>query len=171
MNRSWWPDIRRQCWSYDCQVDQLMKKANRWARVGPNAPIRKSTICKPCAACGVSWYCSTRCKDEDFKQGHKWICNSFQHPPSPEEENALYQTIFKDEIVPALVCFEIEHENGEVIEKEEVNPGHTDIADSEGSWESMDTGEDEDENEEGSASSETRVIVQYFKGIGHRSRN
>jgi hypothetical protein len=165
LNRTWWPDSRRQCWSFDCQLDQIGKQMSR--RIQKRPAKNKSVVCQPCSGCGVAWYCSKRCKGEDMKAGHKRVCETIFSTGSPEDD-VLFRKVFKNEL-PAFISVVQESGDVEALDSsfDGRRAGESEVVvvegdDDDGSWESMDTDE-EDETDEGSMSSKTKAICQYFK--------
>jgi hypothetical protein len=174
LNRSWWPDDRRQCWSHACQVDQLSRRIIQRKNSGVSSSSGTSANCKPCPGCGFSWYCTEECKELDYEAGHKYMCGT---PLSSEtaEEYELHRKVFKADIDPALVRFEtaIQSKGGEP----RVKKARTEMTEqvNEGSSKGMDITEDDDnelEVDEGdSASSRTKAIRRYFSWKARARKN
>jgi hypothetical protein len=165
LNRSWWPDDRRQCWSHACHVDQVSRRIIQRKNSGGASASGTSLACKPCPGCGFSWYCSEECKELDYEAGHKYMCGS-PLSSGTYEECELHREIFKDDIAPALVRFErtIKSEGDEPRAKKARTMMTEMVRD--GSSKSMNTAED-DSNElavddDDSASSRTKAIRRYF---------
>jgi hypothetical protein len=160
LNREWWPDQRRQCFQYDCQLEQCMKyfQAKDIAR-----PIQKAADSVTHCKCHVVAYCSKNCRDKDRKDGHQKICG---RPPLriPTKEDAR--------IFDAVRAFASGNHftssdvgvSTETLESEVVDDG--DDGDN-GSWESVDSDDDGNvESEENNT--RTHMIVQFFDRTCYR---
>ena len=172
LNRQWWHDDRCQCWSYDCSVESMARQL-RQKRGGTGRSIQKNKTCQPCSGCGLAWYCSKKCREDDFKTGHKKICGL---PPwqvhCSAQEYSLHHSVFHGSSIPPYLVNEkldIECGNTEPLSpspKENNKDFEDDGACSDdGSWESIESAEDEAGSENASMSSRTRVICHFFETI------
>jgi hypothetical protein len=173
LSRQWWPDERRQCWSYACQAEQvyrqMQRKSTSNSAAEPDTPAgRRALTSFPCPNCQVAWYCSAACQEDDFKAGHKKGCCAppFISVPSPSEYE-LYRAVFKDSIPSALVCVPVQanpginNPNPSLEEDSELDIDGDDAnEDDDGSWESFDSNDSQVADE---VSSTTRVICEFFK--------
>lgn len=129
---------------------------------------RKRT-CQPCSGCGIAWYCSKKCKDDDYKAGHKRLCGTVLTQHATNEEGELYHEVFGNDLpgdalligspcsTKKVTCATLDcHEEHVVVLGE-------DDDDDDGSWESMDSDVEDEGEEEGSASSRTKAICRFFK--------
>ena len=150
-SRDWWPDNRSSCFYYDCMLEQLRKEEE--CRETGDLYVRPSV--KFCE-CGVAVYCSRACREADWKGGHKRVCG---RPPSCRPTAKEYRLC---EVIRSMqkggdVKDGGEQESEMIVEEEE------DDAD-DGSWESVDSDEDLDENMEGAlALTITARITDFFK--------
>lgn len=42
-----------------------------------NSCLKKAA--SPCTGCKLVWYCSPRCRETDYEEGHKWVCSPLDH--------------------------------------------------------------------------------------------
>lgn len=143
MNRSWWPDPRIRCWSYSCQQSIARQ----------NGAISKSFIsCK----CGVAWYCSKNCQENDFRLGHRRGCVILCSGVCDVVGSELLQRYAK--LPKSFDTFEDDIPMDTRIDGEDESNNDDD----DGSWESIDTDDDE-RMENSSASIATLDIVRFIK--------
>ena len=139
--RSWWPDDRRCCWCRDCQLNNLKQdfnakiatRASNWSyeqNAGARKP-KKSPSLMTCPGCEVAAACSRDHMKYLHQDGHKRYCGlpPFRVPFS-DEDNALCREVGTE--LPNQM------ETGEDENEEEENE-----ADDDGSWESVDSNDEE----------------------------
>lgn len=177
LNRDWWPDDRRQCWSHACQLNHIRQLVlEKQADVTSRAVSKKmSSTCEPCSGhCGFSWYCSQECKGENHEAGHKFVCGSSLYrgtwAQGAPAEYDLYRSIFKKDVPPVLVWNEPDPEPTNdrkrkastqvvVLDDDETDGEHQLEQEVEADY-------DADDDEE-SASSLTMAVCKYFN-LKHR---
>jgi len=132
--RSWWPDDRRCCWCRDCQMN-TMKNQSSQSRDGQSRlrSERKEKNLITCSGCQVAMVCSKEHMKFLHRDGHSRCCGlpPFRVPLN-EEDNNLCRMILSDET---------EDENN--LETNDENDGTQE--DDDGSWESVDSNEDSNE--------------------------
>lgn len=80
LHRDWWPDSRRQCWNFDCQVESTQNYYNAERDARPTVPARFLTTTNyvRCHHCQIATYCSEACRSSDWKNFHK---SYYNRPP------------------------------------------------------------------------------------------
>jgi hypothetical protein len=153
-NREWWPDERRQCWQYDCILEQVRRQEE--CKVMGEVYVRPPVeFCD----CRMTAYCSRGpCRGLDWKDGHKRVCNRPPCRRPTTEDFRFCQAIRNNEpyteegaVLPAASSADIEWEATE---------GEDDEDDDD--WESVDSDEAMEEPTDPTPNV-TRAIVDYFK--------
>eukprot|EP00977_Amphora_coffeiformis_P005556 scaffold1170_cov174-Amphora_coffeaeformis.AAC.40 len=146
-SRDWWPDERACCFYYDCQLEQLRKEeeCRETGEMYVRPPVK---FCE----CGVFAYCSRACREADWKAGHKRVCG---RPPSCRPTGKEYRLC---EVIRRMQEGGDVNDVGEQESEMIVDEGDAD----DGSWESVDSDEDLEENMEGALTITAR-IMDYFK--------
>ena len=153
--RSFWPDERARCWCDDCSVDNAVSLMT-WKLGGKmDDQTPKLQVTRLCE-CKVAMYKNNEHRKKDAGQHRKW-CNTLPlRIPGPEE---------------ALFCQLIEAKmNGEEIDEISVanqeieSHGQGEDDDDEGSWESIDT----DEEEMDGPRSITAMIYDFFRSKSYK---
>jgi len=166
--RNGWPDPREQCWSYECCVDTVCKTVSRMFSEQQGEPQSVETpSLKYCEKCHFSTFCAKKeCYENEFKLGHKRSCcrPPFLATAPDDDEIKFCVEIFKDapNSIPSTlteISTAVENEGkpsqDEAMQEED---GWDDIEeDDDGSWETMDSDEEEAE-----APSKTAIIYKYF---------
>ena len=176
LNRDWWPDERKQCWSYECQLDKAVESATRNFDAFSEKSNESTGRFEYCPRCHVAMYCSKECREKDFKAGHKRKCC---RPPmlsaaADYEEAQLCVEIFKngDTPLPSFLgsrCNKLAMNAGlaadsSVTGAEASESSEEEAADDDdGSWESIESDDEETIEEEEARSVQTTEIYKYFK--------
>jgi MYND finger len=174
-NREWWDDSRKQCWNFECLGDQSLKSIERRV-AGGTVPDTGPTRFEHCPHCHVAVYCSKECRDKDYKLGHKKKCN---RPPllsrAPDsEELELCSAILEscDAPLPAFLTsnnkepipkpFVANHPDIDAKVENDCDGMVEDDDDDDGSWETLESEDDRDGQNEAELSKTAR-IHKYFK--------
>jgi len=167
MRRDWWPDERTQCFSEECLEKRATKLLHQKLIHGVSASSSKSkrpgTVrahkpCTSCSGCHVASYCCEEHKQSDYRDGHKSLCGK----PPYQVPGRMEQELFKD-----VLCLEESESTSPVLNEKVrrlvkprpyslINEGDDDS----GSWESVDT--ENDEEQEGTESL-TDVVYRFFE--------
>lgn len=167
LNRKWWPDARRQCWSYECQLNSLVKSVSRKFSENNSGPVnlRVAPTLSYCR-CGVAMYCSKECRESDYKARHKKVCC---RPPfisniPDEKEMQLCIAVFSHSAdSPEKVIYHTnpnhdDEDYGKDCENDgDINPNENDDE----SWETV--ASDEDVGYEDVLMSSKTLLYKYFK--------
>lgn len=130
----------------------------------------KSMRCQPCSGCGVAWYCSKKCREDDFRVGHKKVCGL---PPMNVRCNAkeydLHLAVFDALSIPAYLANDkMEMDRLEQLDRsseEKYNESENDGQwSNDGSWESMESGH-EQVSDNGFIADRTEAIVRFFNSM------
>lgn len=165
--RDWWPDERVQCFSEEC----LEKQANKLLQqklihqITAKSPKSKRTP-KPfakCPGCSVASYCCNEHRQSDYRDGHKAACGNPPCKIPGQKEMELLNNILCIQKELGSPVF-----NDEVVQMVESMFNTSVVADddSSGSWESVDTDEEEDG---GQSDSITNVVHKFFERECYRS--
>jgi hypothetical protein len=162
MHRDWWDDERKTCFDYDCQAEQVMKNMKRkfGAAQAGKLPSPGPVACISCPGCHQTHYCSKEHRESDYKEGHKNQCGTVPFCAPSKEEVDLFAALFGGKGAPELPAATLAHsEDGDDVADMDVDD------DDEGSWESIDSDE-EDELDNGEIQpTKTRLIYKFFKNV------
>jgi MYND finger len=178
LGRDWWEDSRAKCWRYACLFEKSTKAINRkmspegnTAVAEPSSPVASNL--EYCSQCHIAMYCSKGCRNRDHYIGHKAKCNRppmLATPPDDVEtqlyvdvlaQNGDFVTLPKFLTVQTRPCPKEKTEQltdlgSFQLEEEDDNENN---ANDDGSWETVDSDEEETEEE---AVSKTQKIWKYF---------
>ena len=184
--RGAWPEDEFFCWQYDCALKQMATKLfveEPSSNNNNNATTTTMTCINvnnnnnqrklqqqqlTCRKCRVPRYCSKSCLEQDYKDMHKRICVEPPYCAIGKEHEAFCQSVANGTFYQAN-----NHQSTTTIDQEQPLPLATvagsqmeddeDEDDDDGSWESMDTTDDE-ENEEmpDGTTSLTQVLTQFM---------
>jgi MYND finger len=183
LNRDWWEDSRKQCWSYECLCEQSSKAvAQKFS--GQNAISAAPATLEYCPRCRVAMYCSKDCRDNDYKLGHKKSCcrPPMQSTVPVKEELQLCVEILNDGTTP-LPTFLTSRNTAaaDLVRQALIVPGNdngnpgSNLGDSddddEGSWETVDSGDEEMEEADVSRITTTARIYKYFKETSYDTKS
>lgn len=73
LNRDWWDDSRKQCWSYDCRSEMNFKILSPKKSEQCTSDTKTEAL-EYCPNCRVALYCSKNCREKDYKETHKKRC-------------------------------------------------------------------------------------------------
>lgn len=172
LHRDWWPDSRRQCWNYDCQVDLTQRYYDAGRCDRPPHPTRFMTNeFIQCAGCKIATYCSEACRVSDWKHFHKNYCN---YPPCRipgPDEDAFIASLDRDSVTPETRTGELDAVRAsghELDDHEDMVEEDGSVLASEGSDEDWEDVESEDEETTDEELSRTERIYRYFNDRSYR---
>ena len=153
--RSFWPDERARCWCDDCSVDNsvslmMWKLSGKVEEQKPKLQVTKLCDCK------VAMYRNNEHRKRDSGQHRKWCQSIPLCLPGPVEERfcQIIDSKLKGEVVTGISQATPDMQSDE----------QGDDDDDEGSWESIDS--DEEEIEE--TKSTTEMIYEFFRKRSYR---
>jgi hypothetical protein len=172
LNRDWWEEPRKKCWTYECLCEQSFKTIEQ--RFSHNTSIDSPAAVTPeyCPHCRVAMYCSKECRDKDFKVGHKKKCcrPPFSSTAPDKEELQLCVEILKDSVTPLPPFLTSRSTAGVDIVGQVFAAPDGDTVDDEmgdvdddGSWETVESGDEETKEAEGPTIPKTARIYKFFK--------
>ena len=154
--RSFWPDERARCWCDDCSVDNsvslmMWKLGGKVEEQKPKLQVTKLCDCK------VAMYRNNEHRRKDSGQHRKWCQSIPLSIPGPAEERfcQIVEATLKGEAVATIHHATIGLESDE----------QGDDDDDEGSWESIDSDEEEVE----APKSVTEMIYEFFRRRSYKN--
>lgn len=142
MPRDAWPEEDHYCWQYDCALKQMATRVLEGSPSGSET-VENGRKYFTCRKCNIPRYCSKQCRDQDYKDMHKRVCVEPPYCVIGKEhvefcrsvEDGSYNTPKKHSEVAKLVPAA---DQG-IVEGDDDDDGS--------SWESVDTEEEELEEE------------------------
>jgi ribosomal protein S14 len=159
--RDWWEDPVRQCWHTDCQTNKATDVVqDNWLR----RMARSLTFGKTCnlvleeygtefisCKCQITQYCSREHQKDDYgEHNHCMQCGKPPFRIPGKEELALCRQVFGEATEDGD-----EYYGGEMDDDDD---------DDEGSWETIDS-HDENADAEEQLSTTTRIVTQWFEAM------
>ncbi len=157
LSREWWPDDRRECWLYECQIKSLEKKI----RGKKDCDEPKSLI--KCKGCMVACACSKKHLKSVLQEGHQRLCAT---PPMrvPTKEDMLLCSRYLGLTQADKPCCTIV--NDENIESSDDEAELCSEDDENGDWVSV---ESSSSTEEAILSStKTELVRSYFENNAYK---
>lgn len=167
LRRDWWPDERRRCFDKDCLEKRSMKliqqkllsNAASSASLGPKrrAITRSHRSCTACPECLVALYCCEEHRQSSYRDGHKVVCAKPPCRVPGYKEKLLFQDVLSlqtNESIPPIL-----NDRVKLLMESQLHDETDFVDDDSGSWESVDTEEDE---ESGVNESLTSVVHAFF---------
>jgi len=165
--RDWWPDERKECSNYRCQLLQVQKRARAKAA---GLPYSKPVATLFCPKCRTRFYCSKSCREQDFKDVHKRECGRTPFRTLQKHEAEVFAALSSVSTTQDLV----DRQGDETSDK--FSGAHftvgqddeVDIEDGESdddSWESIES-DDDDAEEEQNRSLQTTLICRLIEKTG-----
>jgi MYND finger len=184
LHRDWWPDSRRQCWNFDCQVESTQNHYNAERDARPTIPARFLTTNNyiRCHHCQIATYCSEACRSSDWKNFHKSYCN--RPPcriPGPDEDAFIASLEDPGASVPNEIANDSRGaqraaaETRQVVQQDDASEaaveddGDDEWEDEESEneeWEDMET--DDEDGDNGEEESQAQKIYRYFRDRSYR---
>lgn len=161
LRRDWWPDERSQCWYEECLTKGATQLLDQKLLQKDVSDLRPQKSFHFCRECHVALYCSHGCARGDWRGGHKPLCGKPPYRIPGLEEDQLFQDVLT---VPESALGEQMRQflASRLGQHEEINV----YDDDSGSWESMDS----DDDDEAQSETVTEIVFRFFDKLSYRSQ-